>query len=239
MADEAARVAVDQGDETIAPPHEPIGTEIALDRLHVDRGFGAGAQSVVLPIEVQAEWRHGAPNLGGRGRSGEDAAHEVCLDMQLFARDAELAATVAVGRVEHREVGPGRGEFQKLEQQRVAPGAGRSDLACQFVEDPKPESPERQHFGEGDALAGARLSGRVENSAVVARVRGAPLFQAVQHRLVVAAHGLADGVFVDVVIRAHCPRALDRLLHGLGVLGADDPHQRVPSGTSRRLGGCF
>jgi hypothetical protein len=176
---EATRVAVDQSDKTLAPPHQSVGTQIALDRLHVGGWLGTGAHRVVPRIGVQPEWRHGTPNLGGWCGSGENAAHEVGLDMLLFAGDTELAATVAACRVEHCEIGPGQGEFQKLEEQRVAPRAIRSDPPCQFVEVLKPESPERQHFREVDALASARLPGRVEDRAVVALARRAPFLQAV------------------------------------------------------------
>ena len=53
VCDEAAGVSVDHGDEAVSASDETVGAEIALDRLHVDRGQWPGPDGVVGTLRVE------------------------------------------------------------------------------------------------------------------------------------------------------------------------------------------
>src|SRR4051794_39749647 len=93
----------------------------------------------------------------------------------------------------------------------------------------KPDAPERQHLPDRHSLAGACLSGSLEELAVVTLVWATTLFQALQHRRVAVAYELASQLDCDIVIGAHRPRGVDGLLDGCGDIAAHQSQQLTPA----------
>jgi hypothetical protein len=88
----------------------------------------------------------------------------------LLSRLAELAASVALGGVEHREVAPREGELEKLEQERIPVWAWGGDAAGELVEILESDAPEGEQLADRDALAAPCFPGGVEEAAVGACV---------------------------------------------------------------------
>src|SRR3954467_5542889 len=149
--------------------------------------------------------------------------------MLSFPRLAQLSEAMTLGRVELREIGPSQRQFQKFQQQGLLLGTDRSDRPGERVKMLEPETPKRQHLPDRDSLAGADLSGRFEECAVVALAWTSTLFQALGHRCVAVAHELAPDLHREIVIRAHRPRALDGLLDGRGDIATYQCQQLNPA----------
>jgi hypothetical protein len=161
-------------------------------------------------------------------RAGEDAAHEVGLRVLLLPGPAELAPTMPLRGVDHREVGPSERELEKLEQQRVPAPGWPGDPAREPVEVLESDPPDREHLADGDVLAATGFAGCFEEALLGARVGRATVVESVQDRFVLAADELADRLGRHGVVGAHQPRVLDRPLDRFGDLSANVPQQLAP-----------
>jgi hypothetical protein len=120
--------------------------------------------------------------------------------VQLFSRPAELAAAVALGGVEHREVRPCERELEELEQERVPVRAWRRHPARERVEVLEPDSPDGEHLANGNAPTAMFLAVHVEQAPVRPLVGPTSLVQAAEHDVIAAADEFVDRVQFQPVV---------------------------------------